>query len=348
MAQVTVRYMTKRSGPNGRTYYYWQRRGFPLKRLPDDQGKRLYEAERLNTWADAQSRRRPRQAEDSVGRLVRLYEESERYRDLAQGTRTYYDRKLRDIVRVWGDLPVSFLTRKAVVDFVERYATPGERKKAAAVLYNLFDLAKYRGWANHNLAKKLRLKSPARRDQIWSDEACNAFLEQCGAMGWSTWKGDRIGLYFSLLRYTVQRPGDVASMTWGQYSGATIKLTQTKTKKLVEVPCHRELRAVLDDQKRTTIYMLARPDGRPLPYHRLRTWEAEVRASAGLDDLQMRDLRRTAMVRMAEAGAEIHQIAACSGHSIDRTKQILETYLPRTLEMGKAAIARWESKKRGS
>ena len=54
------------------------------------------------------------------------------------------------------------------------------------------------------------------------------------------------------------------------------------------------------------------------------------------------------MVRMGEAGAEIHQIAACSGHSIERTTQILETYLPRTLEMGKAAIAHWESKKRGS
>ena len=134
-------------------------------------------------------------------------------------------------------------------------------------------------------------------------------------------------------------------MTWGQYKGGTIKLCQQKTKKLVEVPCHRDLRAVLDDQDRTTIHMLARIDGHPLPYHRLRDLEAEVRSEAGLRAFQMRDLRRTAMVRMAEAGAEIHQIAAVSGHSIETTKQILETYLPRTVEMGKAAIAKWESKK---
>lgn len=320
MAQVRVRYITKRIGPNGREYWYWQRRGFPLRRLPDDRAKRLYEAERMNAWADSRRGRRPRQAEDSVARLVRLYEDSERYQDLALGTRTYYNRKLRDILKVWGDLPTSYLTRKAVVDFVQSYVTPSERKKAGAVLYNLFDLAVYQGWAESNLAEKLRLKTPARRDQIWSDDDCDAFLNQCQAMGWPAWKADRLIVYFTLLRYTVQRPGDVAAMTWGQYTGSTIKLRQQKTKKLVEVRCHRDLRVVLD---------------------------AQVRKAADLGHLQMRDLRRTGMVRMAEAGAEIHQIAACSGHSIERTRQILETYLPRTLEMGKAAIAQWESKTGG-
>jgi integrase len=345
MATVQVRYITRRVGPNGREYWYWQRRGFPLKRLPDDIAKRLFEAERFNAWADAQSARKARQADDSVSRLVSNYEETDRYRDLAEGTRTYYDRKIRDIIRVWGDLPVSFLTRKAVVDFVESYATPGERKKAAAVLYNLFDLAIYRGWTDANLAKGLRLKTPPRRNEVWSQDDCDAFLRQCREMGWPAWQSQRVALYFTLLRFTAQRPGDVAAMTWGQYSGGIVKLRQQKTKKLVDVPCHRDLRAVLDEQDRTTIHMLARPDGCPLPYHRLQALEAEVRREAGLGALQMRDLRRTAMVRMGEAGAEIHQIAAVSGHSIETTKQILETYLPRTVEMGKAAIARWESKK---
>jgi hypothetical protein len=49
---------------------------------------------------------------------------------------------------------------------------------------------------------------------------------------------------------------------------------------------------------------------------------------------------------MAEAGAEIHQIAAVSGHTIDRTTEILETYLPRTAEMAKAAVLCWEESKK--
>lgn len=344
MARVNVRYITKRSGRNGQTYWYWQRRGFPLTRLPDDPAKRLYEAERLNVWADAQRKGRPRQAEDSVARLVRLYEDSDRYQDLAPGTRTYYDRKLRDIVKVWGDLPTSYVTRKAVVDFVESYASPGERKKAAAVLYNLYDLAVYRGWAEANLARGLRLKSPPRRDEVWPEEACEAFLSQCSDMHWPTWKADAVALYFTLLRFTAQRPGDVAAMTRHQYDGDWIKLKQTKTGKLVDVPCHRELRAVLDGRRLATIHLLAYEDGRPIGYKALHAWEAEVRAAAGLSDLRMSDLRRTAMVRMGEAGAEIHQISAVSGHTIERTREILETYLPRTAAMGKAAVTLWESR----
>ena len=41
MARIQVRYVTKRVKPNGRIYWYWQRRGFPLTRLPDDEAERL-------------------------------------------------------------------------------------------------------------------------------------------------------------------------------------------------------------------------------------------------------------------------------------------------------------------
>ena len=75
------------------------------------------------------------------------------------------------------------------------------------------------------------------------------------------------------------------------FPGCGLKLRQQKTNKLVEVPCHRDLRATLDDQDRATIHMLARPDGQPLPYHRLRDLEAEVRRAVGLGAVQMRDLR---------------------------------------------------------
>ena len=40
--------------------------------------------------------------------------------------------------------------------------------------------------------------------------------------------------------------------------------------------------------------------------------------------VQRRDLRRTGMVKMAEAGTTPSQIAAVSGHSIDQTMRILE------------------------
>ncbi|HYN37705.1 MAG TPA: tyrosine-type recombinase/integrase, partial [Rhodospirillales bacterium] len=64
---------------------------------------------------------------------------------------------------------------------------------------------------------------------------------------------------------------------------------------------------------------------------------------AGLPDLQFLDLRRSAVVRLAEAGCTVPQIAAITGHQLDRTLRILETYLPRNSEMARAAIHILES-----
>ncbi len=63
---------------------------------------------------------------------------------------------------------------------------------------------------------------------------------------------------------------------------------------------------------------------------------------AGLSELQFLDLRRTAVVRLAEAGCTVPEIAAITGHQLDRTARILETYLPRNGTMAEAAIRKLE------
>ncbi len=51
------------------------------------------------------------------------------------------------------------------------------------------------------------------------------------------------------------------------------------------------------------------------------------------------------MVNLARAGATVPEIAAITGHSIDRTQSILEVYLPRDTHMARAAIVKLERKK---
>lgn len=60
--------------------------------------------------------------------------------------------------------------------------------------------------------------------------------------------------------------------------------------------------------------------------------------AAELRDLQFRDYRRTCVVVLGELGLPDHLIAAITGHSLDATKRILETYLPRTTGMAARAI----------
>ncbi len=85
--------------------------------------------------------------------------------------------------------------------------------------------------------------------------------------------------------------------------------------------------------------------GPPSPKPRQARWQwADIETflkACGLEQLPARDLRRTAIVLMGEAGATEAQIAAVPGHSIESTRQILEAYLPRTLKMAREDIEKW-------
>lgn len=68
----------------------------------------------------------------------------------------------------------------------------------------------------------------------------------------------------------------------------------------------------------------------------------EIAQAAGIEGLWFMDLRRTAVVRMAEAGCSTPEIAAVTGHELERTARILEVYLPRTPEMARNAVVKLE------
>ncbi|GAN98628.1 hypothetical protein Gxy13693_008_002 [Komagataeibacter xylinus NBRC 13693] len=67
-----------------------------------------------------------------------------------------------------------------------------------------------------------------------------------------------------------------------------------------------------------------------------------VREQLGENHRQRRDLRRTGIVRLAEAGGTTPQIASISGHGIDYCQWIIDTYLPRRTEVAIAGMQLWE------
>jgi hypothetical protein len=68
-----------------------------------------------------------------------------------------------------------------------------------------------------------------------------------------------------------------------------------------------------------------------------RQYAVETLGLPQFDGLQLRDLRRTGVVRMAERGVPIPQIAAVTGHSLASATTILETYMPRNPTMAAEA-----------
>ena len=149
------------------------------------------------------------------------------------------------------------------------------------------------------------------------------------------------------MEHTAQRPGDARAMEWPQYDGKRIKLVQEKTGKLLSIPAHANLRAALDEARHDGVtriggHIVAQPNGKRFSESTAVRLFDEVREGAKLRHLQARDLRRTACVRLTEAGCTDFEISAISGHSIEMTRRILETYVPRTENMGNAGMAKWE------
>ncbi len=343
---VRMRYTVEKKNRNGASRWYWQRPGFPTKRLPDDEVERLKVLSALNERADAEKHGEGRPTEPDFGSIawaVAEYRKSPKFAGKAVKTRRVYERWMISLAETVGRQPITALTPQRVYDILDGIDSKGGKKHCAAVLKRVADVAIRRGLLDRNPATLLDLEGSNRRSEIWGQDEIDLFLAACEGQ----YNGAAIALGFQIMLYTAQRPGDVRAMTWRAYNGDTIIVRQQKTGKLVEVPCTAALRLLLDGAKtkRTGTVIVAGPNGQRLTET---TWSKAfngIRHKAGLDHLQARDLRRTAVVNTARAGATVPEIAATTGHSIDRTQWIFEHYLPRDVHMARAAIVKLERSK---
>ena len=331
--KVSMKYVTRRVDKGGGVRWYWQRRGHKLVRLPDDEAERFALALRLNNEAEQRIERQVGPAAGSLEAVADSYQNSERWTRLAPKTQASYRTWIRRFCAKWGHLQADALNREAVTDAIET-VPPGSRRLAAAVLQVLLDHARYKGLVLVNNAERLKIRSQPPRRQTVSDVECDAWLAAAEAHP----DRDRMVMAFALLRYTAQRPSDCLAMAWPRYDGEAIQLRQEKTGRLLAVPCHQALRAVLDARRRQHVTIC---DG--LTYRRFNPqWRAICKA-AGIVGKQARDMRRTAIVRLHEAGCEPLEIAHISGHSLSDVTGILDaTYSVRTLPTARRAMGKWE------
>ncbi|WP_158933111.1 tyrosine-type recombinase/integrase [Acidisphaera sp. S103] len=301
--------------------------------------------------------------------LAAAYLTSDAFRRLAakaQGLNRLYVGKL---VKRFANSNVADITRPVVVAFRESLSKeiaaaprrePGEKKPwlkkgeegpmtptVAKGLVNKLCITLQHGVDLGVLPANPALKAKANfgvrpRKEVWEPEQIERFIEHAPP---------RLKVAAGLLFYTAQRPSDVMVMDWGTFVRKddgklwVDLIDQSKTGELVRVPVHKRLSVILRDAPTRSGLLVPSPKaGDEWEYRNFaRAWDGAMK-KAGLADLglQRRDLRRTAMVRMAESGATDAQIAAVSGHSIEQTRRILDTYIPRRGEVAAGAIAAWE------
>lgn len=353
--KLDLRYVTERRNASGKIRRYWQRKGHKVTRLPNGP-EWAARATELNQDADTKPEGSTAvMVPETIAWAIRAYRETDEFKEKAESTREAYEPWLKRYESMWGVIRCRGITRKVIVDFLDgdEFKRPVDvagktvlqfkrptRILAAAVLRNILNVAHNKGVIDDNPCGKLGLSRNKPRQALWTEKDLAAFEREAENHA----EGAAAVRYNMLLLYTGQRPIDVQAMKRGHQQDGLIKVTQQKTGAIVWIPEHRELTAELAKPGNSLHYLIARSDGTPISYGTLDKLCRAIRRAAGLGHLQQRDLRRTAVVRLAEAGCTVPEIAAITGHTIEETTKILETYLPRTLPMARAAILKWEQK----
>jgi hypothetical protein len=368
--------------------------GFKSVPLGRDLGKAIVKAKSLNeevkVWRSGgdPDPGLPPKVKGTIPYLIDLYQDSEDYRDKAPKTRTGYDRCL-EILRKWsaraGHPQIATITRRGLRELHKSLRWPNgepcghpegcpldkvcrtrgstcpmeQLPNANAVMRVtsiLLGIALDEGLVTVNFAKGLKLPGAEGREQVWPDDAIEAFCATAIAMGRrSIALAVRMGADFG------QREGDILRMHRGQRREDVMRIrpqkTRRRTNRVIEVPILPELAQMLDETpKEATVYIISEETGGPYKPDNFRHLFAEIRARAGIDQIAREhgieggllymDLRRTAIVHLGRAGSSVPEIAAVTGHSITRTAAILEVYLPRDSNMAAAAIAKLDTWRR--
>ena len=233
---------------------------------------------------------------------------------------------------------MSAITRPVVIELRDR-VSHSQKRHAIAVLSNIMRVGLDHGIIAANPTSRPGIKATPRRQAVWTLGQIDTLDEQLRAHG-----RHGAALAIRLLQFTGQRPGDVCKLTWNDYhqpAAGWLRFRQQKTGRLVELPAHRDLRALLDAMP-AAVGPICLEGGRPLTADSLRNICLPHMRALGLGDLQIRDLRRTACVHLGEAGCELQEVAAITGHALNDTAQIMETYMPRSQKMAAKAITKLE------
>jgi integrase len=144
--------------------------------------------------------------------------------------------------------------------------------------------------------------------------------------------------------WTGQRQGDLLRLSWSAYGGTPIRLRQGKTKMPVLITVGGPPKTVLDATPKKAVTILSTSCGTAWTEGGFRaSWRTACKA-AGVEGMTFHDLRGTAVTRLAVAGCEVPEIAAITGHRLNKVAAILDShYLSRDSALGVAAIRKLEA-----
>lgn len=321
------------------TYYYHRGSGERLKGTP---GSPTF----LACIADAEAKMRTRD-NGTLNGVVREFQETAKYRRLAESTKKEYRRIFTFWSDEFGTCPLTGLEDKAfrrdVLKWHDAYSAknPREADNRVTILARVLSWAASDGPLDRNVLDKFeRAYKSDRSEMIWLPEHVNAFLAVAEP---------EMKLAMVLALHTGLRQGDILRLTWHNYDGQRITVTPGKSKreggkgKQLPIPCTTALKTTLDGLTKRSPLILTTKTGRAFKKRYFADqWEKTCKA-AGIENLHFHDIRGTTVTMLFRGGCDVAKVASITGHSLRRAQDILDKYLARTGDMAESAIAKLEN-----
>jgi integrase len=297
----------------------------------------------------------------SVGYLFRQFESSPKFARYSVRTLQDYPWIYRNVEtcvvegRIFGETSISDVTGQLAYTIYETSAqnhghdSANKTISACASAFR-YAMQKFPGITFNPFSDLDKLSSPPRR-QRWTDDQLSSFIKKAEELGYPS-----IGRCALLCMELMQRPGDVLSLRWDAYQERekVWHIRQTKRGAIVRIPETRRLRLMLNaarhHAKNSTpdtfrdSFVCPTVTGKRWQRRNFTKAVRQIAKAAGLpDDLQIRDLRRTAATEAASAGATPAELMAVGGWT---NQASIRPYLVQTQEQAAAVQAKRDAYRR--
>jgi integrase len=313
MTRIRLPYLHVFRDRHGKLRYYFRRPGFkqiPLHGTPGStEFREAYEAALAGVTAPSREIGANRTKPGTVNAAIVGYYQSLAFCSLAPGTQNMRRAILERFRNGCGDWRIATMSPKFITHMLLRMKPEAARNWLKA-LRGLLEFAIAEGFRADNPSHGIKLpKHKTVGRHAWTDAEIAQFKAHYAI-------GTRERLAFTLLLETAQRRGDVIRMGPQHIrDGSELYVKQQKTGTELLIPVSPELQQVLDATPCRHMTFLVIKSGRPFSgddfSKQFRTWCD----AAGLPKrCTVHGLRHASLMRIANAGGTVHQIAAFGGH----------------------------------
>lgn len=315
--------------------------------------RRLDERRRWAAVTDCGDRRK------TLVELARIYLNGERFRNLSPARQKKNRNSLGRILE-WsesrGHPLVADITDSTVVDFLDQYTHQPSVRYDFRCLWNvLLKTAKRERWISEVPLERggwyIRRASEA---VLWDEADAESYAQMARRFG----EPGLAAMILVMMRIG-QRLGDMQTARWGrEYIGGRFLIVQRKTqnkatRNKVNIPVPADLQALIESVRSPhsdAVFPSGRT-GRAFQTYELTARFANIRHAIerqGGKYLTLNTLRHSAVCALIDAGVHTMEIAAITGHQLERIHIILERYAPDRLRLAEQGMRKAHAARGGS